>query len=175
MTSILSIKTLFRTPLKTLLTFLFLAATSYMCFLSIAEYNAVAREQDRTIGYYRGVGAIEAEKAPSQRYEYGHIFVPWFYNLVFPSSLYAYDGSLYADDRVANNPYGDSIDQFRYTGLSSDDIDAISNLPYVTSTSYRYMTAGVSDELQRADRGFITQGDRPFAAAVCNARAAVGQ
>lgn len=115
----------------TLMTFLLLAATSFMLFFNAAEYAVSAREHDRTMGYYRGIAAVDDEPQPEG----------------YPD----HDYYLYADERVENNPYGEHIDAHRYKGLRKADIDAISALPYVTATSTRYMTAGLSDTLLRAD------------------------
>jgi hypothetical protein len=134
MLKLLSIKTLFRTPLKTLLTFLLLTATSYMLFFSAAEYTATSRERERAIAFYQGTGAVEA--APAQ-------------NPVYP--VYGMDVYLYTDERVAYNPYGEEARKFNYAGLSQADIDAVGKLPYVTKANVRYMTAGVSESLTRAD------------------------
>ena len=116
-----SLKTLIRAPLKTLLTFFILAATSYMFFLNAAEYAVTAREYGNSVGFYQGVGAVETEA------HYGAY--PYF------------DYYLYTDSRVAYNPYGDSIERHQYKEISKADIDTISKLPHVT-TSMRYMTAG---------------------------------
>ena len=144
----LSVKTLLRTPLKTLLTILLLASTSFMLFFSVAEYAAVSREMDRAVDFYQGVGAVEVLPATQYTPE-------GFWPLNYPKEnqfpVHGLDFYLYADKRVTFNPYGEEIRQNGYTGLMQSDIDAIKDLPYVTSSSVRYMTAGVSDTLWRAD------------------------
>ena len=144
----LNIKTLLRTPLKTLVTFLLLAATSYMLFLSVAEYSAVSREMERAVDFYYGLGAVEVEPA---RQDIPEGF--WSPTLAAEDRYPAYgtDLYLYTDKRVKDSPYEEELLQIGYTGLRQSDIDAISKLPYVTGTSVRYMTAGVSDTLMRLD------------------------
>ena len=146
MKNLLSIKTALRTPVKTILTILLLAATSYMLFFNIAEYTVMSREFERTAGYYKGVGAVEAKAIrPFPLYPAGRYST---------ATLAGTDAWLYTDDRIGHNPY--SYDQtilnsWKYETISQSDIDAISNLPYVTSVSVRYMTAGVSPDLKRSD------------------------
>ena len=127
----LSMKTAIRTPVKMLLTFLLLGATSYMSFTGIAEYTITTREYERIVSYYKGVGAVEVEP--------------------MPDSYPEFDYYLYTDERVVDNPYGDHIDAHKYAGLRKSDIDAISAMPYVTLSSTRYMTAGIADELTRSE------------------------
>jgi hypothetical protein len=138
-------KCLLRTPFKTLLMFLLLAATSYMLFLNVAEYAVTAREFERVASFYQGVGAVEAE-APQHKSP----------GLQMHTSdgqySFAFDIYLYTDDRVSHNPYDENvIDQYTYSGLDRSVIDAIVRLPYVTKVSTRYMTAGVADGLRRVD------------------------
>ncbi|MCL2126338.1 MAG: ABC transporter permease [Oscillospiraceae bacterium] len=149
MRTMLSIKTLFRTKLKTLLTFMLLGATSYMLFFGIAEYAAVSRAMAQSIGFYKGIGAVEAEP-PLE--EIPDDFWPDYLPLDIwsPVSVYGLDFYLYADERVAYNPYGEEIRQYSYAGLSQSTIDTIAALPQVSRVSTRYMTAGVSPTLERS-------------------------
>ena len=138
----LSLMTLLRTPLKTLLAFLLLAATSYVLFFSAAEYAALTRERERAVDFYQGVSAVEVD---SPQYN-----VPGVINI----PAYGLDVYLYADERVGYNPYGTDLSVYRHTPLSREVIDIITSLPYVTSSGARYMTAGVtagdSEYLRRA-------------------------
>ena len=146
MSFFLSIKTLVRTPLKTLVTFLLLAATSYMLFFNAAEYAVTSREFKRTKASYMGIGAVETRA-----------FKPLPIRSSSPNnkpSISGADAFLYADSRVAKNPYDyDSAveDSYIYAGIKQSDAEAIENLPYVTAASTRYMTAGVSPDFLRSD------------------------
>ena len=149
MRTLLSIKTLFRTPIKTLLTFLLLGAASYMLFLGAAEHAAVSRAMEQAIGFYQGIGAVEAEPPLRQiPDDFWPDYIPQ--KMRTPVSVYGLDFYLYADERVAYNPYGEGVRQYSYTGLSQTSIDAIAGLPYVSRSSIRYMTAGVSATLARS-------------------------
>ena len=140
----LSLKSLYRTPLKTLLTFLLLAATSYMLFFSIAEYAVTSREYARAAGYYNGIGGIETEELSYPTFERAD-GNPYDY------TANGTDFHLYLDSRVENDPYSRSLDEFAYAEIRQSDIDAIMNLPYVTDIEVRYMTAGIVNGLRRTD------------------------
>jgi ABC-type lipoprotein release transport system permease subunit len=125
-----------------------------MLFFSAAEYIATARERERVVGFYQGTGAVEA--APAPKYlpsDYWKIIADKSTAKAWQYPAYGCDFSLYADPRVQYNPYGEEVRKNNYEGLSKADIDAIGKLPYVTGTSVRYMTAGVSGSLPRADDG----------------------
>ena len=108
----LSLRTLLRTPLKTLLTLLLLAATSYMMFISVAEYAVTARERERVTGMYQGVGAVEAEaiKTFTPVYSWSKGDFDSFSINITPFA-YSTDFYLYTDDRVTPNLYGDEAAQ----------------------------------------------------------------
>ncbi|MCL2126148.1 MAG: hypothetical protein FWH33_09215 [Oscillospiraceae bacterium] len=155
----LSLKTLLRTPLKTLLTFVLLAATSYMIFFGMAEYVVTRREFDRVAGQYRGVGAVESK--PLLDFDIRTLALNQSSENRASKAILdtlASDFYLYLDERVASNPYDElllhaenGVDSYRYAGISQADIEYLSGLPYVTSASTRYMTAGVAEDLERTD------------------------
>ena len=118
-----------------------------MLFFGIAEYAAVSRATSQAIDFYKGVGAVEAE--PPKRDNPKELWPDYLPSDIFHAPVYSYDFYLYADDRVAYNPYGEEIRQYSYTGLSKSNIDAIVGLPGVSRTSVRYMTAGISASLSR--------------------------
>ena len=103
----LALRTLYRTPLKTLMTFLLLAATSYLLSFYTAEYAVTSREYERAAGYYYGVGAIEAEPVvmgmgiPGDFPFWGGIR-EFIFNLL---PAYSTDALIYADERIEHNPY----------------------------------------------------------------------
>jgi hypothetical protein len=128
MKPMLSLKaTLYRSPLKTLLTFILLAAVSFAVYSQAAEYVVSAREMGRAARRYAGVGAAEIAPPPDR-------------TTVKP----LYDG------RMQN---GQLVEPERYEPLTRGQIEAIAGLPYVTSYDARYMTAGVSDAYYRPDDG----------------------
>jgi hypothetical protein len=123
----LSLKaTLYRSPLKTLLTFVLLAAVSFAVYSQAAEHIVSAREMGKAARQYAGIGAAEIAPPP--------------------------DGTtrrpLYR--RVQN---GKLVEPERYEPLMRGQMGAIAGLPYITSIDARYMTAGVSDAYCRPDDG----------------------
>ncbi|MEN6313429.1 MAG: ABC transporter permease [Clostridiaceae bacterium] len=133
----LSIKTLFRTPFKTLLTFFLLAAVTFALFSRVAEYSITNREIKNAAQEYRGIGSAELvpalESYPGQP----------FYIKADPRL------SKYYSEEAREN----YLNKFRYQPLSQEQIDFILELPYITASSTRYMTAGVSDKYYRLDEG----------------------
>ena len=126
----LSIITLFRSPVKTILTFLLLFAVSFALFSRVGEYAASAQEFARMAEGYRGIGLVEA--APP---EFIDIRTPFYVT-----------GSYYNPD----HPDG-TWEDTRYKALTAEQMDAIVKLPYVASTPTRYMTAGISKHYMRRD------------------------
>lgn len=59
MKPLLSMKTLLRTPFKTMLTFLIIVAASFALFSKVSEYAVTTREMRHATSYYRGVGALD--------------------------------------------------------------------------------------------------------------------
>ena len=61
----LSIKVLFRSPARTILTFVLLGVVMFALFSQSAEYAVTAREFDKAAKEYCGIGAIEAAPPPA--------------------------------------------------------------------------------------------------------------
>ena len=126
----LSFKTLLRTPLKTLLTFLLLAAASFALFSRVAEYSMISREMDRAAEHYYGVAVIDAQ-AP---------------DLSGISMMINY---LTVAEGRSETVMPDFISR---QSFSPEQISAFSDIPQVTFTDKRYMTAGISaDGFERMD------------------------
>jgi len=119
----LLVKTLFRTPLKTLITFLLIAAASFAVFSRSLDYAVTRREMARATGFYRGVAAID-NGVPNTSLRYGSMMPNRNKN----------------DPRPLNHPPAD---------LTIKQMTAFSSLSGVSHTDARYMTAGVIDDLSR--------------------------
>ena len=59
MRPLLSIKTLFRTPLKTFLIFILIAAASFAVFSRVTDLAITSREVSRVSSFYRGICALD--------------------------------------------------------------------------------------------------------------------
>lgn len=134
---LLSIKTLYRSPIKTFLTFLLLTVVTFALFSQTAEYAVTAREFNNAAKHYIGVGSVEI--APTEKPNPGS---PTYIN---SDPRIA---QLYPEEQKENY-----LDKLRYQPLTLEKIGAISALPYITSTDIRYMTAGISDTYYRLDDG----------------------
>ena len=55
----LALRTLFRSPLKTLLTVLLIASASFVLFSRITDYAIITRETKDAKGFYHGVAALD--------------------------------------------------------------------------------------------------------------------
>lgn len=74
-----AIKTLIRSPLKTLLTFLLIASASFALFSKITDYAITNRETVKAEGFYHGVAALDNTVPPIDSEE-GIIYAddkPW--------------------------------------------------------------------------------------------------
>ena len=130
MRPLLSIKMLFRSPIKTLVTFLLLTAISFALFARVLDYAATSREFEQAVQNYRGVGVIEV--AP-----------PVYTDIGTPRYLM---GTWYNPDNTDG-----TWEDTRYAALTAEQMAAMADLPYVTATSTRYLTAGISPEFKRID------------------------
>ncbi|MDR2605654.1 MAG: hypothetical protein LBC38_00025, partial [Oscillospiraceae bacterium] len=140
----LALKTLFRTPLKTLVTFALLLAVTFMFVYNLTEYTLTKREFDRAVSTYRGVfsvenGAPEYSTFPLISRSEVNEEVSGYFLLSDPENKANYDDYF---------PY----ERFHQQDLPQTDIDAILELPYVTGSTMRYMTAGVSDAYRTFNR-----------------------
>ncbi len=127
---ILSIKMIFRSPIKTFVTFLLLTAISFMLLSRTYEYAVTAREYRNIENTYQGIGTIEV--SPPER-------------IVVEGPNF-----LTSDHYNPDSPDG-TWEDTRYQGLTEETMARIATLPYVTAVDTRYMTAGISDTYYRMD------------------------
>ena len=130
----LSLKTLFRAPLKTAVTFLLIAAASFALFSRVTDYAVTSREMRAAADYYQGVVALNNN-------------IPDSFTMYHQSKMPGTDANKgwYNNDRPP-------------TPLDTEQIDTISNLPGVALAETRYMTGGVIHDYER----FYRYGDINF-------------
>ncbi len=133
----LTLKTLYRSPVRTILTFVLLGVVTFAFFSQTAEYAVTAREIANAAERYVGVGSAEVAPANDQP--------TWVFNYL--------DTDPRVVGRYTEQEQAYYRDEIRYQPLTQAQIDALSALPYVTSTDTRYMTAGVSSDYYRPDDG----------------------
>ena len=117
----LALKTLLRSPLKTLLTFLLLAAASFALFSHVADYIITAREAARIKDSCYGVAALD--------------------NTVQNIAVWKQFSSFIAyakEYEVEDSPWP-----------SNEQLEEFSSLPGATLADTRYMTAGLVEDYER--------------------------
>ena len=124
----LSLKILYRSPVKTILTFILLVAVTFALFSQVLEYSVAKREMEKAVAEYKGMGSVV--------------------NGEFSGEMNVSFGYMFADERVENYVLPEQFESlFRglgYESLTQEQIDAISSMPYVSHTDVRYTTAGVT-------------------------------
>lgn len=129
----LSLKTLYRSPVRTVLTFILLAAVTFALFSQVMEYSVAKREMKKAVELYDGVGSIEF----SQFTQNEETIQPFY---------------IFGDERVPQGALPDGMyeefSKYGYESLTKEQIEAISQLPYISYTDTRYMTSGVSDMMR---------------------------
>ncbi len=135
----LSLKTLYRSPVRMILTFVLLVAVTFTLFSQVLEHAVTVREINKAAERYDGVGAVEVTPVKSEFYGEKYTYKPFY---------------VFNDNRVGKPISLNSIYMpSQYELLETGNIDRISQLYGVTSVDTRYMTAGVSDKYVRLDEG----------------------
>ena len=136
-----SVQMVFRSHVKSTLLFLLLVAVSFNFFSQAANYWVTRREINNAAAQYVGVGAVEASSAIVLKEPEDYIYGPLY---------------IWTDSRVRTGiepPDGEEYyrNSARYTPIRSEQKESIAELPYVTYTETRYLTAGISDRYERQE------------------------
>ena len=135
----LSIKTLLRSPARTGLIFVLIAAVTFALFSQVLEYTVTSREMELAVEKYDGVVTAEVSPLSEEASVTGN---PYY---------------MFSDERVGGEYlpeyHRENFEKLGYEHLTSEQIKALSELPYVSYTDTRYMTAGFSEEYHRVDDG----------------------
>jgi len=124
----LSLKTLLRTPFKTAITFLLVAAASFALFSRVADYAVSAREMSKVKDSYHGVITLD-NGIPNMTL--------WDYHLSdLPKTRTITAWGIYYQSLVKPTP------------LTVEQMNAFASIPGVTAET-RYMTGGVINEFER--------------------------
>ncbi len=116
----ITLKTLFRAPVKTLLTFLLIAAASFALFSRVTDYAVTTREAAKAKSFYCGVAALDNSQS-----------------LVFRSFM--------IDGEEVNDVYFPDPKPWP----TDEKIKEFSSLPGVTLADTRYMTEGLVENFDR--------------------------
>ncbi|MBQ8830222.1 MAG: ABC transporter permease [Oscillospiraceae bacterium] len=133
----LALKTLLRSPVRTILTFILLFAVTFAMFSQVMEYAIANREMKKAVEQYDGALSIQSARAPNS-----------------DASNPQY---MYADSRVSVDElpqfFAEGFRHLKSIPLSDYVMEQVSALPYISYIDKRYMTAGYSDTYTRLDDG----------------------
>ncbi len=126
-------KTLLRSPVKTGLTVILIAAASFLFLYNLLDYAITKRQYENTYAQYHGTVIVQREADPALTTQFTSLF--------------------FLSDREANPAYDESYlayEDYHEPDLTEEEIEAIRALPYISAVSPRYLTGGLSD-YQRID------------------------
>ena len=127
------LRSLYRTPLKTGLTLLLLAAAAFLFLYNLSEYGVSDREYREAQDRYEGVLTLEESVPPEPQNPIWNFFLE-----TDPTN----PAETYGQVRYAD---------FHQESLSRSTLEEVSALPHISQLARRYMTAGVSPEYMRLD------------------------
>ena len=127
------LRSLYRSPLKTGLTLLLLAAAAFLFLYNLSEYAVSDREYREARDRYEGVLTVEDSAPPERKnalFDYFLLTDP-----TNPAETYGY--TEYAD--------------VHHESLHPETLEEMEGLPHVSRVERRYMTAGVSPDYVRLE------------------------
>jgi len=137
----LSMKTLFRTPFKTAMTFLLIVAAAFALFSRVTDYAVTSREMKEAESRYRGVAALDNG-------------VPNTYTSYMYSSLPPTVDILATDINFRHA----KINYETPNALTIEQMSLFSALPGA-NTDMRYMTGGIISDYKRLNPFYAEQFD----------------
>jgi len=127
------LKTLLRSPVKTLLTLLLMTTASFAVFSRVTEYSVTNRELGKLTSRYRGVAAIDTGVTNVGVINAGYMGLSFM-----PHSA----------------EHGDSRNPSRKPppAITKEQIEALSDIQGVSGIDIRYMTGGTIENVKRVAR-----------------------
>ena len=135
------VQSLIRSPLKTALTLLLLAAAAFLFLYNLSEYSVAEREYREARDKYEGVLTVEKQPVPDN-------------STVFDLFLLTDETGRtpsYGETFIRDELYLDREDNHQQS-LGEELIETLSALPHISRTEKRYLTAGVSPDYTRLDK-----------------------
>ena len=128
-----SIRMLFRSPVKTGVTLVLIAAASFLFLYNLLDYAMTRREYTRTYSQYHGYLSVlhPEDRMVGQEVSWDFAKNELFF-LSDPAANPAYTGY---PDYEANH----------LRSLTGEELETVSALPYVSRVEKRYMTGGIAD------------------------------
>ncbi len=121
-----SVRMLLRSPVKTAVTLVLIAAASFLFLYNLLDYAMTKRNYDRTYSRYHGYFSVMHQEDQMAEASGMAAF------LSDPKSNPAWTGTL---------PY----ELYHTKTLTAEELETLSALPYVTRMEQRYMTGGLAD------------------------------
>ena len=135
------LQSLIRSPLKTLLTLLLLAAAAFLFLYNLSEYSVSDREYREARDRYEGVLTVEEEHVPESQVKADFFLMT---DETGRNNLY---GQSYSEDA----PMVISYENYHQKSLEEDLMETLGSLPYISRVEKRWLAAGVSPEYYRLD------------------------
>ena len=128
------LKSLYRSPLKTAVTLLLLAAAAFLFLYNLAEYSEADREYSEARDKYEGVLTVEipGEAEPDAMHDR------------FLMSDPTYPGKTFELEFL-------KPERWHQVSLGDELMESLGKLPYISRVERRYMTAGLSRDYTRMD------------------------
>ena len=133
------LQSLYRSPLKTIVTLLLLGLATFLFLYNLSEYSVSDREYREARDRYEGVLTVEEKPVHDN------------------TSIY--DFFLMTDETARTNSYGfeywdglpTTYENYHQQSLGEDLMGKLAALPHISRVEKRYLTAGVSPEYYRLD------------------------
>ena len=135
------LKSLYRSPLKSALTLLLLAAAAFLFLYNLSEYSVADREYREARDKYEGVLTVEEQPVEDNSSVFD------LFLLTDETGRTRHYGEPFISSLDLNLTYGEQHQQ----SLGEDLIEALSALPHISRVERRYLTAGVSPDYARLD------------------------
>ena len=130
------LKSLVRSPLKTILTFILLGVTAFFFVYNLSTY--VSQQKTAKEVEEGTFGVLTAENTPPK----------WMFSPMY--GFFALTDPTNPVDVPIKLKYGDlTYEDFHQHPFTSEEEAALASLPYISAVDRRYMTAGVSEDYLR--------------------------
>lgn len=138
MRKMLSWKMVLRARLKTALTLLLIAASTFLFLYNLLEYTMTNRQYETAKAQYWGNLTLDRPYMADGE-TYPEPIDDYFWHVMLSDK----------DNPVPTEEF--PYEKYHKERMSREDIEEMLELPYVDDVTFRYMTAGISDDFRRID------------------------
>ncbi|MCL2866297.1 MAG: FtsX-like permease family protein [Clostridia bacterium] len=144
-----SMTMLLRTPFKSIITLILLAAVTFCLVSQTCEFWFVSRNMTRLAQFYSITGTVESSRVPYHEIGSADALITQIIDK--SSTLMKYWFDAYYDMSTAEGMDALAQSMRQYGAISQKAMDDIKKYDHILATSKRYMTSGVSDAYYRMD------------------------